>query len=600
MNTLVKLIQTLREETKYYFIQKNSEDLFSSQVHSIEISSFVNEKVSIEHSIESADLVDCFWVGVEEKWNYPLHEAKKIITEIISSWLKNKYELIDENELIKIASDIQKTPVLETRYFDGDEVVRLKKTANQIEINIVKPKDYKIAFTEDDRTCIPHHNKERLELFWKQRVKYFTGNPGLKEVGRADLEETYFLVEEKDIFKRLVFVDNKARDIDCTTYSEKKKDKVIKVHLSDNLFTRHLNDWAYNFCHFAGTEILNIQEDNEIISDDIFPSSGDWVVLDRRGLSGTYGVSHEDHSIYKVKVKKIKEHNVDYKVKPFKRCVSTLDLMHRYKWISFLFDNRTFNISSAHPLWYWKDIATIESAYIREKDHLKDDPHLALYWLMHFGITLDQRYGDVKEMITGMSEHKYLDDCMDFFAVLKKHPNFSAYDAQIYRDDSKEYQHRFEIKRAFALYMINLYEYASDGANIDNWWNAVNIYHKAEQYLIHRVKWLVNNLIKYDAWDKFNQIIKNQSLSDRCLMSYVQFFNPVESGNKKQNATQVLNNTKTNRKFWQKNAEKAIAAEMIYDVHTFVNEKDLLKELLEHYFQNKNSNNYTKIVKYIG
>ena len=163
-------------------------------------------------------------------------------------------------------------------------------------------------------------------------------------------------------------------------------------------FTNAMKDWGYYYCELAGCQVLSICEDSEVKGNAINPSCGDWVVYDGRCQSGTYGYDHECAQICSVIIKKPKEHGVDYSKKEIIRKVDAETLMYRYKWMSGLFIDWAHRLEVS-PFKIWKDVNTINTDYNNEKTDFINDPHLVLYWLLHFGLSLDKRYAEVKQIV---------------------------------------------------------------------------------------------------------------------------------------------------------------------------------------------------------
>jgi len=298
-----------------------------------------------------------------------------------------------------------------------------------------------------------------------------------------------------------------------------------------NSFERRMLDWGYAYPEYAGCEMLSISEDNEIKGDSILPGTGDWVLNDLRGQSGTYGVSHEDYSIYKLKVKYPEEHNVDYSLKAKKLKVNAETLMERYQKIAMLYMNWAHRKTVSFN---FKNQEAVTKAYENEKSSFVEDVHLALYWLNHFGATLDKRYDEVLQIVEANNLVEKLPILKEPIAFFKKTDAF--YNLEIGKES--KFKDLFLIRRAYLIYYEQVYKnYNPD--NLDLWWKSITIYPKVEEQLIVRVRWLKNNLEKCNNWSDFDALIKNEQ-KNIPLLSYVFACNPNSSDKEKMKYADIL------------------------------------------------------------
>ena len=372
-----------------------------------------------------------------------------------------------------------------------------------------------------------------------------------------------------------------------------RRKAIEQYMLPANVFKRKLDDWGYLFCYLAGAPVLDISEDHEIVGNNISPSGGDWVVYDKRGQTGTYGISHDDQSIYKITIKKPKKQNVDYTLKPIKLILSTEELMERFQWISWFFSDWSHD-DTPNPLNYWEKVVLINEDYQKEKQFLTDDSHLAIYWLMHFGLLMDKRYQEVKELI-GESQHELILGCLAFFVELEKNPNFIIKGG--YGSDKEVLKNLFQRRRAYAIYITKSQSFRGGEDNLDNWWKSVTIYPKAEKNIILRMRWLKNNLHKFDKWDDFDELIKPEEVS---LLSYVLACNP-NTEDKTKSANAFLQELIDNKLLWKESHQMAFAQIMIWDVRELVTQKDLLRQAIDFYFINDTtSKEYEDLMQTLG
>ena len=185
----------------------------------------------------------------------------------------------------------------------------------------------------------------------------------------------------------------------------------------------HSDDQSNMFCSLAGCDVLPVKEDWVTHKGGVFPFCGDWVVVyDQRSHSGAYGFNHEDFYIVKVKLEHPEKYGIDESLKTKRRKANAMELMYRYQWISGLFSSWD-HLGCKTPFSHREDERklgeVIDDAYTKEKRSLAKDPHLALYWLLHFGLALDKRYAEVADLV---AEHKLAEQlpviagALDFFA----------------------------------------------------------------------------------------------------------------------------------------------------------------------------------------
>ncbi len=359
-------------------------------------------------------------------------------------------------------------------------------------------------------------------------------------------------------------------------------------------FERRMKDWGQFYPEYAGCEALGISEDNEIKGNSIYPGSGDWVVNDLRGKSGTYGVNHEDYSICKLKVKKPAEFGIDYKQKPVKRIVSVEELMNRYIQISMLYMNW------AHRKTVAFNIENTDATFQKEKAVFKEDPHLALYWLNHFGATLDQRYFEVVQLIEKHNLVEQLDILKEPLAFFKKTDVF--YDLKIDNSygDKKEFEELFLKRRSYLVYYEQVYKNYNP-ENLDLWWKSITIYPKVEENLIVRMRWLRNNLKKCNNWTDFDQLIKKED-QNIPLLSYVLCCNPSTSDkDKTQYADTLVRELFEHRNHFKTPHKKQFAEIILWDIRAFVSTKEKLQETAKFHFKgNETSQEFQDIQTVLG
>jgi len=202
-----------------------------------------------------------------------------------------------------------------------------------------------------------------------------------------------FSIEDKSIFQDWLF--NKGTDWYKNLYEGLSKERDIFVeeitdtttHNNNRLlqsFKRELKNWYSIYYVFAGFENLEL-ECGDHYGHYI---ESDQMLNDVRQDTGYYLMSHDDYSLELVK---------ENKPFPEKNLISTKDLAYRFFWIMWTFS--TWKHRSDGPMDYWKSLEQIDTRYNIGKDHLKNDPHLALYWILHFGLLDDERFEEVKNIM---------------------------------------------------------------------------------------------------------------------------------------------------------------------------------------------------------
>lgn len=148
-------------------------------------------------------------------------------------------------------------------------------------------------------------------------------------------------------------------------------------------FKCDLEDWGRIYYTFAGFEYVTVEEDYQ----DCYVESGDDVIEDVRGATGKYCMCHE--SLELTPLDKNKKGNG---IRP-----SSVNLAYRFLWIQGIFS--TWENSDESPLEYWQSVEQINQAYENEKSYYQNDPHLALYWILHFGLLQDSCYEEIKMLL---------------------------------------------------------------------------------------------------------------------------------------------------------------------------------------------------------
>ncbi|MGB1294392.1 MAG: hypothetical protein ACPG6V_02850 [Flavobacteriales bacterium] len=391
---------------------------------------------------------------------------------------------------------------------------------------------------------------------------------------RWDGEKILSLLEENKPFLAEVFDESET---DLQEYYQRK-------------FEERMLDWGYFYPEYAGCDFLGVYNDSEIKGKAIYPESGDWVVHDYRGKSGTYGISHEDFSINNIRLKKPSKYDVNYKDKPIDLLVNAEELMTRYQSICMLYTNWEHRTS---PSFYFETHEKVTEAYEKEKLAFVNDPHLALYWLNHFGASLDTRFNEVVQVIE-------TNNLIDKLPILREPLAFFQHTDAFYELPINNNKELFLLRRSYVVHNEHAYKnYQAN--NLKLWLLSITLYPKVEEQLIVRMRWLKNNLTKCENWDDFDKILEEKH-KEIPLMAYVLACNPNTNDSDKTNYAHLLIKELLEYKNHFKSPHKKSFAEvLLWDIRHFVEDKSLLKKAVDFYFEgNTISNIYMDIQNVLG
>ncbi len=369
---------------------------------------------------------------------------------------------------------------------------------------------------------------------------------------------------------------------------KKAKPDNYKVNL--DRFENKLRDWGFGYPVWSGCRL--IQDEDVKVKKRMVDPEQDCIMYDERCHEGTYGISHEVHwEILDIKLKNAKKFGVDYKLKPIKKAVSTYELMCRYMWMSDLFTHWEFKRDVA-PLTYnenWEDIEDINKSFDDEINALENDPHLALYWLLHTGFTCDnKRFQQVKDKINEFNLAEQLTDIYDALAWFEKHDEFynmPLKDTGLYNSHEPDADYLFLIRRAYLMLVIYTYKNRGGENAFEQWWLSVKLYPKAEEYMIRRMRWLWRNLDQYNQWHLLEEKLKTDN-TKIALLSYVLAQNPNET-NKSKFADQFIKELEKGKNLWKDDTAKAFAQQMIFDLKDAYTDTQTLKRVMQFYFSGK-------------
>ncbi|MBQ4915415.1 hypothetical protein J8L85_13255 [Maribacter sp. MMG018] len=459
-------------------------------------------------------------------------------------------------------------------------------------VNNITQNDYLphkgIYFGENSKTDILLHakrHKEDIGTILKYNSEYSLYTNAIIEDKIIDRsEKTYLKFNYDALYSALV---SKKNIIDKNASTP-----VDETPLQIERFLSYMKSWGEHYGDLAGLEKLGIYEDTEVKEGEIYPSSGDWILVDRRCKSGTYGYRHDDGSIVPVKIKNAKKHKVNYREKAEERVPDTLTLAYRYQWISNLFMDWAHR-KTVSPFGVFKDSEEVSKKYNDEKPMFTNDPYVALYWLLHFGFSLDSRYNEVASILKENIEVGQLEITKK--ALLFFEHTDAFYDVEIKKGG--EFKNLFLIRRAYLIYITQSYKSSAERLNL--WWKSITVYPHLEENLIVRMRWLKNNLLNFNLWSSFDALLRKEQYKIP-LLSYIHACNP-NTKDKAVHANSLVKELLDYKDLWKESHKRKFAEIYLWDVKDLVTNKKLLKEAAEHYFKgNEISEHYQDIKEVLG
>lgn len=364
------------------------------------------------------------------------------------------------------------------------------------------------------------------------------------------------------------------------------KNRNQKVDL-DN-FEAFLTEWGYCYHELAGLTCIGNGDDYDF-EDDIFLTDCDVILEDNRCDEGTYAIDHECHTeLHSIRLANPSQAGIVYSKAPKKRAVSTYELARRYFWLTDLFSNRE-HVEEVCPLHYnsWESKADINASFNTEIEQLANDPWLAMYWLLHMGLSHDERYELVKEKILALNLEDSSTNCLindrrlyyikNCFAWFEQHDVF--YNMPLETSDSELFLKR----RAYLLFSCHSYEYATNDNGFDKWWLSILIYPKAEPCMIQRMRWLWRNLDKYNKWSVLEAHLSKENTADISLLSYVLALNPNEA-EKSKYADKFVDELVGKKRLWKDEVSKSFARVMIHHLNGLYANTETLNLAMKYYF----------------
>lgn len=318
-------------------------------------------------------------------------------------------------------------------------------------------------------------------------------------------------------------------------FSDASKAEYLKI------FKGYLNDWGSIYWQFAGFEDTFAEKDEC----GCLVMGGDQILKDVRGNQGRYCLNHETWELDLIQ---------EYQ-KPIERIIDSKMLAYMNFWVMDLFSAWTHRMPK--PMGFWKNDETIDAFYEKCKPVFKDDPHIALYWLMHFSLLLDEREQEVRDLLKDTKSTLLL-GAMAYLDELGVGGNFTL---QQYRadDDTTTFKHR----RSEVLFDM----YAKKAKSLRQWWYS---YYLCENWsYIYKVHSLVENVNAADCWEELLPYFKKYDGIEKLGYHYIQANNPkLSTTERSEHSNQFLKNTLPHIKDWSKIKSHKLAILSVYQQAT--------------------------------
>jgi hypothetical protein len=540
----------------------------------------------------------------------------KLVKKNYRNHLSNNYDINntiifekDENIIITGSLISKKSIILnikKSHMNNANIIITGDLVAENLFINGCRPSlivlgDVKISDTLIGASCILPAKKITCKTLISRKPIIYRNNKVdfQHEINPFNINKGY-----GDIFLR---DKNGNHDFNASTLTSKltEKEKLIDTsyikemdHTDQKVsdFERLMKNCGQKYCQLAGCiPIEGISEEHQVMkTKQIFtPSTGDSVVLDIRCNSGTYGYKLYGGDIIPVKVKNPFRFGLLEKYRPIKRNVDPIDLMMRYQWITHVFNPRGFNITPS-PFGYFDTASNIDKAYQNEKADFKDDPHLALYWLLHFGLTLDKRYAEVSDSVKQHALNLKLEEIEQALVFFENTDEY--YDLHL----SDEAKGVFLQRRAYLLYICHSQSHRGGEDALNLWWKSITLYPEQDENLIYRIQWLKNNLEHYNKWTEFDEYLDKES-TNIPLLCYVFACNPnTEDKNKYTFTNQFIQNINNNKNSYKGDKPIGFIQTMLWTIRNYVSDKELYRSICNFFYQgNYISEKYQEIISVI-
>lgn len=243
----------------------------------------------------------------------------------------------------------------------------------------------------------------------------------------------------------------------------------------------------------------------------------------------------------------------------YNKAGSTLERVKRVFWIYRFFHQDEYN--RIYPLDHWRDREEIEARYSAEEKELDDDAGLLTYWLFHFGLLRDRRYGALKDKATA-SKGKRL---VDVVALIDAVINQSDTVQRLHKTTLNSYT-EFVYKAGFRLGVSpSLYSYIHGKRNL-----------RTKAY------WIVKNAQELDEWEGVHQALLRVEETKQGY-AYIQANNPLlPSKERRRFAAEHLVEME---RYFDEYSNDLDSFNYIYNIYQKIDDLGLLKEVCVLYFR---------------
>lgn len=284
-----------------------------------------------------------------------------------------------------------------------------------------------------------------------------------------------------------------------------------------------IDGWADCYYDLAGCKHINNFNSNDV--DERYRDAIEFAVYDEYCKDNDIyiGYNEEGPVIEKVTASKIqkqidKEHyDKDSFWKPTKKIdkkINGLDLIKRYGWVTLMF-RWIDDVNEINP-----NSFLAPEIFKEEKDLLKNDPYLAMYWLIRFGFCTDIKYNEVSTIIKENGLEKtlpFISNVLAFFEEtdsyyeIKIPDHFNDIQSAYNGDSSKNlYMNGLYLKRrAYIIFVTQSYK--NENGNLEKILDSVFVYPEVEIYLFHRIYWLIIHLHTNNLFTDIDKLLLDKN-----------------------------------------------------------------------------------------
>ena len=488
---------------------------------------------------------------------------------VFTFWKKDKAKSMSDLPIV-IFNDAGDFKIVANNIYDFIKIFYFIETIDDIEIT-----------WQEDIDDLTEEIDKNPYLIWMKKSNLLGDNFSSKHI--ISIPEKAQKNHGKDFYNFILSI-SKKRTINSDIYTMD--------------FLSRLSKDSYNFFFkYAGCIDLGIDNINELEGSPLSHEESEFItVYDNRSKNKTFAIEERYIVIPEVTIKLPERFGINYNKKSPDICVDTSVLFERYKQISYLITYWT-DMDYLEPLSIFKSKEERDEAYLREKEYFIQDPYLALYWLVYFGIHFDSRYKEVKTIVlkNKLDEKlKYLKEPIEFFEVTK---DISTFKEKVL--SSIEEPKRFLERLSYDMWLSYLYKHIGGKDSYKQWLATLNIYPEVDKYLIRKVRWVKNNIKEFMMWNNLNQDFIE--IEDIPLASYIQACNPkLPTLERLKYAKQLISDLNKYKKVYSSNLSQSFAQIMLWDIKDIVDDKlkDKYRKIVEHYFSsNKTSKEYLDILK---